>query len=88
MDLRGALTTPQVNHRVTIVDPIAIGGLLRAIDGFDGQPTTEAALRLDSTRLARDYGRRTLAIPISTHIREANFRKHVECRLAASRLCD
>src|SRR3979411_1997568 len=46
MDLRGALTTPQVNHRATIVDPIAIGGLLRAIDGFDGQPTTEAALRL------------------------------------------
>jgi hypothetical protein len=45
-DLRGALTTPQVNHRATIVDPIAIGGLLRAIDGFDGQPTTEAALRL------------------------------------------
>ena len=46
MDLRGALTTPQVSHRATIVDPIAIGALLRAIDGFDGQPTTRAALRL------------------------------------------
>jgi integrase len=46
MDLRGALTTPQVSHRATIVDPIAIGGLLRAIDGFDGQPTTQSALRL------------------------------------------
>jgi integrase len=46
MDLRGALTTPQVSHRATIVDPTAIGGLLRAIDGFDGQPTTYAALRL------------------------------------------
>ena len=46
MDLRGALTTPQVSHRATIVDPIAIGALLRAIDGFDGQPTTHAALRL------------------------------------------
>jgi integrase len=46
MDLRGALTTPQVSHRATIVEPIAIGGLLRAIDGFDGQPTTQAALRL------------------------------------------
>ena len=46
MDLRGALTTPPVSHRATIVDPTAIGALLRAIDGFDGQPTTHAALRL------------------------------------------
>jgi len=46
MDLRGALTTPQVNHRATIIDPKGIGALLRAIDGFDGQPTTRAALRL------------------------------------------
>ncbi len=46
MDLRGALTTPQVVHRPTIVDPRGIGALLRAIDGFDGQPTTRAALRL------------------------------------------
>jgi integrase len=46
MDLRGALTTPQVSHRSTIVDPLGIGALLRAIDGFDGQPTTHTALRL------------------------------------------
>jgi integrase len=46
MDLLGALTAPQVNHRATIVDPKSIGALLRAIDGFDGQPTTHAALRL------------------------------------------
>jgi integrase len=46
MDLRGALTAPQVNHRATITDPKNIGALLRAIDGFDGQPTTRAALRL------------------------------------------
>jgi integrase len=45
MDLRGALTAPQVNHRATIVDPKGIGALLRAIDGFDGQATTRAALR-------------------------------------------
>jgi integrase len=45
-DLRGALTSPQVNHRATIVDPKSIGALLRAIDGFDGQSTTRAALRL------------------------------------------
>jgi integrase len=46
MDLRGALTTPQITHRPAIVDPSGIGALLRAIDGFDGQPTTRAALRL------------------------------------------
>jgi integrase len=46
VDLRGALTTPQVCHRATIVDPTGIGALLRAIEGFDGQPTTQAALRL------------------------------------------
>ena len=36
MDLRGALTTPQVNHRATIIDPKGIGALLRAIDGLMG----------------------------------------------------
>ena len=45
-DLRGALTTHQVSHRAAIVEPAGIGALLRAIDGFDGQPTTRAALRL------------------------------------------
>uniref|UniRef100_UPI002FC7B45E tyrosine-type recombinase/integrase n=1 Tax=Bosea sp. (in: a-proteobacteria) TaxID=1871050 RepID=UPI002FC7B45E len=42
--LRGALTAPVVKHRAAITDPIAFGGLLRAIDGFQGQPTTVAAL--------------------------------------------
>jgi integrase len=46
VDLRGALTTPKVKHRATIIEPAAIGALLRAIDDFDGQPTTKAALRL------------------------------------------
>jgi integrase len=45
-DLRGALTAPQVNHRSTITDPKSIGALLRAIDGFEGQPTTRIALQL------------------------------------------
>jgi integrase len=45
-DLRGALITPTVTHRATIVKPSSIGALLRAIDGFDGQPTTLAALQL------------------------------------------
>jgi integrase len=45
-DLRGALTSPKVNHRAAIVDPAGIGALLRAIDGYDGLPITKAALRL------------------------------------------
>jgi integrase len=53
MDLRGALTTPVVNHRASIVDPPAIGALLRAIDGFAGRPTTHAALRLAAYTFVR-----------------------------------
>ena len=45
-DLRGALTSPKTNHRSAIIHPTAIGALLRAIEGFDGQPATKAALRL------------------------------------------
>jgi integrase len=46
LDLRGALTTPSVKHRAAIIEPRAVGGLLRAIDGFNGQPSTIYALRL------------------------------------------
>ena len=46
LDLRGALTAPTVRHRATILEPTAIGALLRAIEGYDGQQTTRAALRL------------------------------------------
>jgi integrase len=53
MDLRGALTTHQVRHRSAIIDPAGIGALLRAIDGFDGQPTTRAALRLAAYAFVR-----------------------------------
>lgn len=44
--LRGALAKPQVKHRAAILEPKAFGGLLRAIDAFQGQPTTIAALKL------------------------------------------
>jgi integrase len=35
-----------VTHRATIVEPGAVGALLRAIDGFEGQPVTRLALQL------------------------------------------
>jgi integrase len=44
--LRGALTTPQVKHRAAMTNAKAFGELLRAIEGFQGQPTTQAALKL------------------------------------------
>jgi integrase len=44
--LRGAITPPTVTPRAAIIDPEKFGGLLRAIDRFDGQPTTIAALKL------------------------------------------
>ena len=44
--LRGAITTPKVKSHSAITDPAKFGGLLRAIDDFDGQPQTVAALKL------------------------------------------
>jgi integrase len=44
--LVGALTTPTVKPRAAVTNAKAFGALLRAIDGFTGQPTTRAALKL------------------------------------------
>jgi len=44
--LRGALTVPKVKHRAALIEPKAVGGLLRAIDGFEGQRSIRAALKL------------------------------------------
>jgi integrase len=45
-DLRGALIQPTVTHRAALLNPREIGPLLRAIEGYDGQPTVQIALRL------------------------------------------
>ncbi|MEG8040055.1 integrase arm-type DNA-binding domain-containing protein [Sphingomonas sp. LR60] len=44
--LRGALTAPKAKHHAAIVDPSGLGALLRAIDGYEGQPMTRLALKL------------------------------------------
>jgi integrase len=44
--LKCALTAPTVTYRAAITDPKGLGALLHAIESFDGQPTTRAALRL------------------------------------------
>lgn len=44
--LRDALIRPTVTPRAAITDPVALGGLLRAIDAFHGQVTTRIGLHL------------------------------------------
>jgi integrase len=46
--LQGALTTPKVKHRAAVTEAKAFGGLMRAIDGFDGQISNRAALQLSA----------------------------------------
>jgi integrase len=46
VDLRGALPALTVGHFAAITQPAKIGQLLRAIDGYVGQPATHAALKL------------------------------------------
>ncbi|MEL6190289.1 MAG: integrase arm-type DNA-binding domain-containing protein, partial [Myxococcota bacterium] len=44
--LRGAISTRKTRSHAAITDPEKLGHLLRAIDGYDGQPTTRIALKL------------------------------------------
>ncbi|RYG59038.1 MAG: DUF4102 domain-containing protein [Alphaproteobacteria bacterium] len=45
-DLRGAIPPVKKAHFPTLTDPKAIGGLLRAIDGYEGHFPTKCALKL------------------------------------------
>ena len=45
-DLRGALPPSRETHHASITDPQEIGGLLRAIDGYEGGLIVRCALRL------------------------------------------
>lgn len=45
-DLAGALLSPKVTNHAAILDPVELGGLLRAIDGYTGSASTLLALRL------------------------------------------
>lgn len=45
-DLKGALAARAGSNYAAITDPKQVGALLRAIDGYVGQPSTHAALRL------------------------------------------
>lgn len=45
-DLRGALQAPEKTHNAAMTDPLAVGGLLRAIDAYQGSLVTQCALKL------------------------------------------
>lgn len=45
-DLKGALKPHIAKHFSAVLEPVAAGALLRSIDGYTGQPTTLAALKL------------------------------------------
>jgi integrase len=78
LDLRGALTTPKVKHRAAITEAGELGALLRAIEGYSGQPTTRLALQLSALlfvrpgelRLARwkeiDFEKAVWTVPAAT----------------------
>lgn len=44
--LRGALVVPRVRHHAAILEPVKVGELLRALDGYCGRPETRIALQL------------------------------------------
>lgn len=45
-DVIGALTPVVVTHHAALTEPRAVGALLRAIDGYRGEPVTRMALQL------------------------------------------
>jgi integrase len=47
-DLKGALKPHVAKHFAAVIEPVAVGGLLRAIDAYTGQPETLAALKLSA----------------------------------------
>ena len=51
--LRGALTAPTTKHRAAIVEPVAFGALLRAIDDYEGTPEVRIALQLMALTFVR-----------------------------------
>lgn len=52
-DLKGAIASPAERHHAAITDPAVLGGLLRAIEGYAGDVTTRAALKLSALLFVR-----------------------------------
>lgn len=52
-DLRGALAKRSAKHHAAILDPAKAGEMLRAIDGYEGHPSTRIALQLSALLFVR-----------------------------------
>jgi integrase len=52
-DLRGALAKRNPKHHAAILEPKKAGEMLRAIDGYEGNPTTRLALQLSALLFVR-----------------------------------
>jgi integrase len=92
-DLHGALKPIRVKHMAAVLEPAKVGELLRAIDGYAGQPITRAALALSALLFQRpgnirqmewvwvDVDKAVLTIPSQDMKRrlheKANGRPHV-----------
>jgi integrase len=53
LPIHGALLAPKVKPRAAILDERKFGGLIRAIDAYDGWPTLRAALKFTALTFAR-----------------------------------
>jgi hypothetical protein len=51
--LCGALVTPKVTHNSAIIDPVAVGELLRSIDAYSGHLITRVAMQISPHVMAR-----------------------------------
>lgn len=51
--LRGALITPKTTHHAAILEPAAVGELLRSIDAYSGHQITRLALQISPHVMAR-----------------------------------
>ncbi len=59
-DLRGALRPAMVKHMAAVLEPSQAGALLRAIDAYSGQPSTQAALALSALLFQRPGNMRAM----------------------------
>ena len=51
--LRGALITPKTKHHGALLEPEAVGDLLRSIDAYSGHQTTRIAMQMAPHVMAR-----------------------------------
>lgn len=58
-DLKGALTSPSVTHYGAILEPSRVGDLLRAIDGYDGQPISKLGSANRTSRVCAPWRAKT-----------------------------